>query len=557
MSESGEVNWNHLPHNPQAFFGLGESYERRDLKRAYGKLIRRFKPETHPGEFQRIRAAYEELESHLRYGESRQTTFNADQAWDFRSPQPNAVNQSFADPSDRINRTSGQSEPQTVIELAIADPETTYHAMARKVDLTPQEYYVLAVLSDLVQPQKAPSQFLIHLLAGLEKHPTDAGLQSLVQQHLRNDVSLDVAEEILQQVATVTRSAVFYRITESLWERLLREQDFSVFRELLERCETKLRQTDATSRNVFYTRILRTAVWKANSEWVQERIDELESQASTMQPFLLQELEFVATLRDYLTLTSVSLRNYAARKRLQRILYLYCTSDGPAATAKITAELSQVAREATSMRSAFPVLSDVDDTPLYMLMYLISDDLQQTTGLGFGEINDQQNNILARTLLDDLKPSQQTIINAMNTINFQYRWLPFIAGITLSIVFTSICITIGDINSRVDKQASGIVGICTPIVFIIGYFAWIFPKMLHPRLDRAQGERWWQLYEQHWRERIFRYVQSCSEPPADAFNRVVSMGRIVRQEDWAGLVQRFATNDIGLLIFSQTQAFVV
>ena len=57
-----------LPNQPEKFFGLDQGYDRRDLKRAYGKAIRLFKPETHAAEFQLIRAAYERLERQLRYG---------------------------------------------------------------------------------------------------------------------------------------------------------------------------------------------------------------------------------------------------------------------------------------------------------------------------------------------------------------------------------------------------------------------------------------------------------------------------------------------------------
>src|SRR6185436_13154599 len=69
MTDSpGEPDWSLLPHDPVRFFGLAEGFDRRELKRSYNQLIRRFKPEKHPQEFQRIRAAYEQLDSGIRYG---------------------------------------------------------------------------------------------------------------------------------------------------------------------------------------------------------------------------------------------------------------------------------------------------------------------------------------------------------------------------------------------------------------------------------------------------------------------------------------------------------
>ncbi|HVW00330.1 MAG TPA: J domain-containing protein, partial [Planctomycetaceae bacterium] len=63
-----DPDWSLLPHDPEKFFGLDEFYDRRDLKRAYNQYLKRFKPEKHPEEFQRLRAAYEGLEQRLRYG---------------------------------------------------------------------------------------------------------------------------------------------------------------------------------------------------------------------------------------------------------------------------------------------------------------------------------------------------------------------------------------------------------------------------------------------------------------------------------------------------------
>jgi hypothetical protein len=65
-----EPDWSRLPHDPAGFFGLGTGFDRRELKRSYNALLRRYKPEKFPQEFQRIRAAYEQLEASMRYGQA-------------------------------------------------------------------------------------------------------------------------------------------------------------------------------------------------------------------------------------------------------------------------------------------------------------------------------------------------------------------------------------------------------------------------------------------------------------------------------------------------------
>lgn len=50
------------PADPRKLFGLSPNATRRELKRAYIALIKRFKPEHAPDQFRRIREAYEELD---------------------------------------------------------------------------------------------------------------------------------------------------------------------------------------------------------------------------------------------------------------------------------------------------------------------------------------------------------------------------------------------------------------------------------------------------------------------------------------------------------------
>ena len=65
---SSEPDWSLLPHQPEAFFELQDDYDRKDLKRRYNRLLKQYKPEKFPEEFQRIRAAFEQLDNQLRYG---------------------------------------------------------------------------------------------------------------------------------------------------------------------------------------------------------------------------------------------------------------------------------------------------------------------------------------------------------------------------------------------------------------------------------------------------------------------------------------------------------
>ncbi len=57
------------PGDARTLFGLAPDASRRDLKRAYSKLIRRFKPEHAPEQFRRLREAFEELDQQFEWRE--------------------------------------------------------------------------------------------------------------------------------------------------------------------------------------------------------------------------------------------------------------------------------------------------------------------------------------------------------------------------------------------------------------------------------------------------------------------------------------------------------
>ncbi len=60
---------NRWPSDPAALLGVAEGVTRRDLKRAYTRLIKRFKPEHSPEQFRRLREAFEQLDQQLEWRE--------------------------------------------------------------------------------------------------------------------------------------------------------------------------------------------------------------------------------------------------------------------------------------------------------------------------------------------------------------------------------------------------------------------------------------------------------------------------------------------------------
>ena len=563
MSDSAG-NWDHLPHNPLAFFDLQPGFDRRDLKRAYGKLIRQYKPETHPAEFQRIRAAYEQLENANRYGRSQQAAEAANAAWEVNQPaepvragSPNHATDS-AESNHRASASASQSAGHTLtlVERAKSEPRETFRCLREKASLTPQEYYVLAVLSDLLRQPEGSKGFLQWLLEGLKAHPSDPGLLALVSQYLRSDVSVDEAPRVLKSVASALRTPLFYRLTESLWERLLRDKDFERFERLLEPCERLIRQTDPRARWAFYLRILRTAIWKAPPAWTESRLNELERESAQFEGAAEQDLEFLSLLRSHLKSQTPQMAALPARARLDHLLHEHCTGDGPVVTASLTQRFCEVARDAHGMRFAFPMNAEARDADIFLLTVMVSADVAETAGILPPDANDVKNDQQALSAFRDLLSTLSRIGSQLTRLDFRYKWITFLVYVFLWSILTLFVV----IPLSFFPQVESIVlpfGLLGSLILCLGSFAFfVFPKYLKPKLQVKQQECLLRAYETQWRERLFRYVQSCGEPASLSFQRLRRAASNQEEAHWATIVLSYCEADLGLLMFARAQMFV-
>lgn len=561
--------WHHLPHDPRSFFDLAEGFDRRDLKRAYGKLIRQFKPETHPQEFQRIRAAYEQLENAERYGRNQAESQSAAEAW---KPNANPPPQPESRPSDTsasdANQPSKRPKPPiSPVDQAIANPRESYTRLSQKHSRSPLEYYILAVLSDLLvkptnESEKHRPQFLQWLLDGLQEHPQEPGLISLVAGTLRGDVPDDQIQTLLPKIAKSIRSSMFYRLTEPLWERLLIDQPFATFERLIRKCESHLRQGDPRARLAFYLRILRTAIWTAPSEWTQSQLETLSGQAADLDDSMQNDLEFVELLHSYLSSTKPSASEFPARATMESFLRTYCTGDGPTATAEMARCLDEIARDAHGVQESFPINQEQDDHSLFLLMMMATSDLAETTGLIAPAPDEEKNNRQAVSCLRDLKNTLQEVVHRVSLIDTTYKWIPF-AGLYLvfGILFTVIWfIAMTIVNQVTYSSASGAISVLIMIAgllsFPILYFWWFYPKHLAERAENSRQKYFATCYTKRWRGRLFRYVQSCGESPSDSLTRLNEAAAFHDDTEWMNLVLSFCHGDLGLLIFARAQLFV-
>lgn len=255
------------PTDARALFGMKPNGTRHELRRAYTRLIRRFKPEHSPAQFRRIRDAYEELEQQLRWQEEMRVRFEADELGDDEvdqqpdtgamelrpsSPQivPDNAPHGVDDPaeSDRLHRSTPGPLPGAAAdrawreavrsgELSVAYRELAAASQRHEPD---EELYCrlfwLLTLDPSVDPARRPIDWII---AGLERTQLGGRLLELYRQELEQQpelVEINLAGTLsrpaeIWRVATLARSRTSAAARTKLWTVL--RADLSALRTVL------------------------------------------------------------------------------------------------------------------------------------------------------------------------------------------------------------------------------------------------------------------------------------------------------------------------------------
>lgn len=313
-------DWSLLPRRPAQFFGLEPGFERNDLKRAYNRLLRQFKPEKFPEEFQKIRAAYETLDEQLRYG-TVLPDLPAAPVWhtdaEAAPRQSTSSNRGEADTAAPLHRA-----PTLAERLAHESPATIYAELQSKLLKTPFDFYSLAVLSDVVDP--AADGFAMWLVEGVAAHPREQGLLRLLHEHFRAAPHSPSLGQVLVRLAELVRDDSYYPLCEAGWMTLARELPFDEFRTLLDAALQHIRDVRIAGRVTFVVQLLGVVAWQPGSRrWVNRQIDWLDQHYEHVPPWLGQSIDLLDLVREYLKVREKFRRDDPLRQELDAALAAY------------------------------------------------------------------------------------------------------------------------------------------------------------------------------------------------------------------------------------------
>lgn len=357
-----DADFSYLPHDPRRFFGLEPGFDRRDLKRSYTRLLKRYKPERHPEEFQLLRAAFERLDAQLRSETS----------------APEAESPRLEDPRPSLSRSpEPPAEARSLHDASSSedlDPAERYRRLVERGPSSPREALDAALLSEVVGA--APERFLDPLIAGLREFPQAWYLAEAVDRWLEERLAAasrsddpEAAFSILERLAAELPPATYYFVTATSWRWLALHIDPTRWELGFERCEKRLRGGDVVARFSFLVSIVSTSLFRLPLAWVLESVAWLQSHAADA-PEFDDDLDLLEAQVEYLRERPQFLAGGdAARAAIDRLLRDQCEQPRPSVDAAFFHAMSELRELRRELQAEFPAGDRSGATALRLVSY--------------------------------------------------------------------------------------------------------------------------------------------------------------------------------------------
>ncbi len=565
MDEQEPVDWNLLQNNPQAFFGLPASFDRKDLKRAYNVWLKRFKPEQYPTEFQRIRAAYELLESQLRF----QTNQEAPRQDGIRPTLSDTAPVSLPDNSGHSQEKQTPVEPVAFVRelLARQDREGAFSELSQKEQKTSFEYYALAVLSDFTQPraEEDSSGFVDWILAGLEAYRGDPSLLQLLRAYL-SEASMNQRDmkRVLERIVTIFPNDWFYYLSEPLWLRFVREVDWSTFVETLQQCDRMIRDPRQYGRLAFKTRLLRAALFKAPDDWCKETLYELEENSPSMNSSLVPEFEIVAGLFALKQRAGTFVSKGPMSQHIFDSMRSYCEDSEEVWQKKIVSSQAILAANPSAVLSEFQY-TDFDAKDLVLPWIIVSGEVREQ--LGFVDTSTESPQAYGNATISLLQEIDRSFPYSKITSNQRRKSLKTIGTAALSFLGVMLPGTILTmwLSSGLSIGTAGASTQLGAVVLLVSFLlsicavVWAFRNPIR-RIEAFYAQRLSKLLEDHYRDKGRAMVSRMLAATHLSFHDLlqVAIQCIHHQESAFGVsrvVPQYLRQDVGLWIYATAVRF--
>jgi len=540
-----EPDWSHLPRDPIAFFGLAAGFDRTDLKRRYGQLIRRFKPEQQPVEFQRIRAAYEELENWLRFRPAEEPAQQV-------QPQPTSgwTTISTDSPAVPVERLFTAVHAR----LAREQPEEIYRELAVLPKKTTDDYFALAVLSDVVTTA-SEDRFIDWVLQGLGEYPACSEFHYLLQFYLRGTVPANSLPRLLIGASQHIPEHYYFPQTERHWITLLRTHGFACFRDTLAECERRQPGKDISNRVIFYVHILRSAIWEADAAWVTQTLSFVEEHFRYIPPGIDGDIDLLLELQSYVKSRARFVERHHLRREMDSILRTYIAEGEVKGDSAMRVLQKKLLDEPQTLVDAFPDFDEPTLGQFYSLWSWISLD---SVRRNIGEIIHAPVDPVWDEAGRQLTRRASRLANwSIFGLKWQLKKIGLISLMVITFLAIPTLLVLAAIVSSLAfprNQQDQAIALTSLASMGIGIFlAFRFWKFATKKwVSRIDVEAWPQCYRLHWQREVLQFLKRTMLPVEDV-TRLITVTSFMKVREH---LNRFIARDYVLAFYSLAQRFI-
>ena len=573
--KNNEPHWERLPHDPVGFFELADDFDRKTLKRKYNQFIRQFKPERFPAEFQKIRAAYEQLDGQLRYGQSSapKVSFQWDKVHESvesripqepKRPRPERKPRPVESETERVERKESpdlkpppesaplpeviEPEPRRRVEtvpifqrIETESPIAIYRELQQKNNKTPYDYFASALISDIVGND--PLSFFKLILTGIKQFPNENGLMLLLREYLEGDLETNQLPNILLTISKVISNDRFYFITERLWDQLLRKERFEVWHKTLDQCEANLKDFQIAGRLVFYVHIFPAAMWKATPDWTRKTFQFLDSHASEIPDQLEMDVELLYQLRSYLDdyQKSDEIKSNQTLQTIHETITRYFLLGGQEGDLEVVRCQTRFAQNASSILQYFGPKTDYNEQQL-MIWDFINEEVCQRNDI----VSTMNYRKLCEKIYDLLNHFNRGEVYGTSDDMRYYglRWGPYAAAALAPFVLFLLTCQLW----------------AFPIALLLSVGAVALVHIYWKPLDRYEAymeKRMEKKYYSQWRGRfvqLFEETQESHRNVSDALIEVIS--NHAERLGFASWIWRSVPQDVGLHLYASAVRYM-
>ncbi|WP_425398931.1 J domain-containing protein [Aeoliella sp.] len=501
-------NWDLLPQDPIRFFALADGFDRKDLKRAYNRLLRVYKPEKFPAEFQKIRAAYEQLDEQLRYhgGAAPQ-----------RVPTPQDWKTDESGPADAA--TPQKLEPTLAERLKTESPAALFQELKQRENKSPYDFYALALLSDVVE--KSPTGFVKWLIEGIATHRRDGALKQLLHDYFRGPQQAKLLLKILPAVAKAVRTDEFYPLTEPAWQTVMRECNFNQFTATYDRCERELRDSHIVGRMAFLIHTLKSALWRDEqlNGWSAAQLRFIEENFSNIPPWLEWDVELLGLAREYLLVRRQFAAGSPLRSRMDAALKDYFSESQEVGDHSMVAAQMELLSAGDALMDEFPVEQSELLHKFYPIWAWASHDVAERQSFKQEtEVNQEVWVSRGAALLARLeKECNNSLTGVTWSLALFARWVALAVGVLIgSLIVISIYAGVSTSMEQANQDTLAFVAVLVMILGIVGVAVLVL-YYLRPVVDQ---KLWFPLnakfaqkcYNQMWRREVLDFQRRSHVP---------------------------------------------